>query len=81
MASLPLARKSRRGDDATHANRDPRLPRVVDDGDVLTCGGVTSGFDLAFHLVDRYWGEELSDNIATLMEHERRSARSTGART
>lgn len=58
-----------------------REARVVDDGDVLTCGGVTSGFDLAFHLVDRYWGEELADGIATLMEYERRSARSTGART
>jgi transcriptional regulator GlxA family with amidase domain len=58
-----------------------REARVVDDGDILTCGGVTSGLDLAFHLVDRYWGEELADTIATLMEHDRRSARSTGART
>ncbi len=64
----------------THADVD-REARVVDDGDVLTCGGVTSGFDLAFHLVDRYWGEELADSIATLMEYERRSARSTGAPT
>jgi transcriptional regulator GlxA family with amidase domain len=55
--------------------------RVVDDGDVLTCGGVTSGFDLALHLVEREWGAELADNIATLMEHQRQPARSTGARS
>ena len=44
--------------------------RVVDDGDILTAGGVTSGFDLAFHIVERFWGAELAGNIATLMEHE-----------
>ena len=58
-----------------------REARVVDDGDVITCGGVTSGLDLAFHLVERYWDAELAGTIATLMEHDRRSARSTGART
>jgi transcriptional regulator GlxA family with amidase domain len=46
--------------------------RVVDDGDLLTCGGVTSGLDLALHLVAREWGAELAASIATLMEHERR---------
>jgi transcriptional regulator GlxA family with amidase domain len=46
--------------------------RVVDDGDILTCGGVTSGLDLALHLVEREWGAELAGQIAELMEHERR---------
>jgi transcriptional regulator GlxA family with amidase domain len=55
--------------------------RVVDDGDVLTCGGVTSGFDLALHLVEREWGAELADQIATLMEITRQPARTTGARS
>ncbi len=49
-----------------------RDARVVDDGDLLTCGGVTSGLDLALHLVEREWGAELATRIATLMEHERR---------
>lgn len=49
-----------------------REARVVDDGDVITCGGVTSGLDLAFHIVERFWGGELATRIATLMEHERR---------
>jgi transcriptional regulator GlxA family with amidase domain len=58
-----------------------REARVVDDGDVLTCGGVTSGFDLALHLVEREWGSELADQIATLMEITRQPARTTGARS
>jgi transcriptional regulator GlxA family with amidase domain len=58
-----------------------REARVVDDGDVLTCGGVTSGFDLALHLVEREWGAELAESIATLMEITRQPARTTGARS
>jgi transcriptional regulator GlxA family with amidase domain len=58
-----------------------REARVVDDGDVLTCGGVTSGLDLALHLVEREWGAELAEHIATLMEISRQPARMTGARS
>jgi transcriptional regulator GlxA family with amidase domain len=46
--------------------------RVVDDGDIVTAGGVTSGLDLALHLVERYWGAELAAVVATEMEHDRR---------
>lgn len=46
--------------------------RVVDDGDLLSCGGVTAGVDLALWLVEREWGKRLSDGIAREMEHERR---------
>ena len=49
-----------------------REARVVDTGDVITCGGVTSGMDLALHLVEREWGAGLATAIARLMEHERR---------
>jgi transcriptional regulator GlxA family with amidase domain len=45
--------------------------RVVDDGDVLTAGGVTSGIDLALHVVERGWGERLADGIAREMEFTR----------
>ena len=45
--------------------------RVVDDGDVITAGGVTSGLDLALHVVAREWGERLADVIAREMEFER----------
>ncbi len=43
--------------------------RVVDNGDVLTCGGVTAGLDLALHLVERYWGADLAKVIARGMEY------------
>ena len=44
--------------------------RVVDDGDVLTCGGVTSGFDLAFHFLAREFGQAVRDRVASEMEYE-----------
>jgi transcriptional regulator GlxA family with amidase domain len=46
--------------------------RVVDDGDLLSCGGVTAGIDLALWIVEREWGNQLADGIARAMEHERR---------
>jgi transcriptional regulator GlxA family with amidase domain len=45
--------------------------RVVDDGDLITSGGVTSGFDMALWLVEREWGRALADAIAREMELER----------
>jgi transcriptional regulator GlxA family with amidase domain len=44
--------------------------RVVDDGDVLTAGGVTSGLDLALHLVARLCGDEVAEQVATTIEYE-----------
>lgn len=45
--------------------------RVVDDGDLLTAGGVTSGIDLALWLVEREWGSGMAEEIAREMEYER----------
>jgi len=45
--------------------------RVVDDGDVVTAGGVTSGLDLALHLVERLAERDLADRIAHEMEYPR----------
>src|SRR3954452_8548905 len=53
---------------------DVRDDRVVDDGDVVTAAGVTSGIDLALHLVEREWGAELAAGIAREMEFERRGS-------
>lgn len=46
--------------------------RVVDDGDVLTAGGVTSGLDLALHLVERLFGPEAAQARATEIEFDPR---------
>ena len=45
--------------------------RVVDDGDVITAGGVTSGIDLALHVVERERGRAVADAVAREMEHRR----------
>ncbi|WP_306054250.1 DJ-1/PfpI family protein [Natronococcus wangiae] len=46
--------------------------RVVDDGDVLTAGGVTAGIDLALWLLEREFGAEVAEAVEEEMEHERR---------
>ncbi|WP_211304427.1 hypothetical protein [Umezawaea tangerina] len=46
--------------------------RVVDDGDVVTAGAVTSGIDLALHLVRRELGADLAVRVENLVEYERR---------
>ena len=46
--------------------------RVVDDGDLLTAGGVTSGLDLALYIVEQEFGAEIADRVATVIEYERR---------
>lgn len=46
--------------------------RVVDDGDIVTAGGVTSGLDLAVHLVEREFGGEIADAVSTVMEYDPR---------
>lgn len=46
--------------------------RVVDDGEIVTAGGVTSGLDLALWLVERFAGREIVERVEREMEYERR---------
>ncbi|WP_408956817.1 DJ-1/PfpI family protein [Natrinema sp. 74] len=59
-------------DDLEAAGADLATARVVDDGDILTAGGVTSGIDLALWLLEREFGADVAEAVATEMEHERR---------
>jgi transcriptional regulator GlxA family with amidase domain len=59
-------------DDLDAAGADVRDARVVDDGDVLTAGGVTSGLDLSLHVVERQFGADVADRVAREIEYERR---------
>ncbi|HKC20777.1 MAG TPA: DJ-1/PfpI family protein [Candidatus Dormibacteraeota bacterium] len=43
--------------------------RVVDDGDRITAGGVTSGIDLGLQLVERFQGAEVARSIAATLEY------------
>lgn len=49
-----------------------KTARVVDDGDVLTAGGVSSGLDLALYLLEREFGPDLAVATETILEYERR---------
>lgn len=64
----------------THAGAIPDLAaagatvvnaRVVDDGDLVTCGGVTSGIDLALWLMEREFSAGVADDVATVLEYNR----------
>jgi transcriptional regulator GlxA family with amidase domain len=48
--------------------------RVVDDGDVVTCGGVTAGIDLALWLVERRLGASAAERVAAAIEYTRQGA-------
>jgi transcriptional regulator GlxA family with amidase domain len=47
--------------------------RVVDDGDVVTSGGITSGIDCALWVVEREYGTGVAEAVAAAMEYERRA--------
>jgi transcriptional regulator GlxA family with amidase domain len=46
--------------------------RVVDDGDLVTAGAVTSGLDLALHLLQRSYGPRVALAVEQLFAYERR---------
>jgi transcriptional regulator GlxA family with amidase domain len=58
-------------DDLCDAGATLTRERVVDDGNIVTCGGVTSGIDLALWLVERFAGAEIASEVAREMEHQR----------
>ena len=43
--------------------------RIVDEGDVITAGGVSASIDLGLHLVQRLAGADARDRIATQMDY------------
>ncbi len=43
--------------------------RVVDEGRVVTAGGVASSLDLGLYLVEKFWGAAAREKIAAQMEY------------
>jgi transcriptional regulator GlxA family with amidase domain len=43
--------------------------RVVDEGRVVTAGGVTAAIDLGLHLVEKFWGAKAREQIAKQMAY------------
>ncbi len=48
-----------------------RGPRFVDEGQVMSAGGLTSGIVAALHVVERFHGKKHADNVAAYMEFVR----------
>ncbi|MGS2810475.1 DJ-1/PfpI family protein [Nocardia sp. MW-W600-9] len=46
--------------------------RIVDDGDLITGAGVTSGLDLGLYLLERELGPRIAHAVEELFAHERR---------
>ena len=44
--------------------------RFVEEGNLATAGGLTSGIDLALHVVARYYGREVAKRTAYYMEYQ-----------
>jgi putative intracellular protease/amidase/YHS domain-containing protein len=49
-----------------------RGARFVEDGNLATSGGLTSGIDLAFRVVERYFGREIAEETAYNIEYQGR---------
>jgi putative intracellular protease/amidase/YHS domain-containing protein len=47
-----------------------RGARFVDDGNLASAGGLSSGIDLALHVVERYYGREVAQKTAYNMEYQ-----------
>ncbi|MBE7680227.1 DJ-1/PfpI family protein [Paenibacillus sp. P13VS] len=50
----------------------PIQARIVDDGNLVSAGGVTSGLDVALYLVERALGPRIAHAVEQLFEFERR---------
>ena len=47
-----------------------RGARFVEDGNLATAGGLSSGIDLALRVVERYYGREVATQTAFTMEYQ-----------
>jgi transcriptional regulator GlxA family with amidase domain len=65
-AAYPLVRVQRQADG---------LPRWIDNGRVVTSGGISAGIDMSLHLVERLAGRELAVLTARQMEYDWNSRR------
>ncbi len=46
--------------------------RIVDSGRVITAGGISSGIEMGFYLLERFgYDEKFVDNVAYIMEYEK----------
>jgi transcriptional regulator GlxA family with amidase domain/YHS domain-containing protein len=56
-----------------------RGARFVDEGGLASAGGLSSGIDLAMHVVERYFGRDRADHTADYMEYQGRGWTDAGS--
>jgi transcriptional regulator GlxA family with amidase domain len=56
-----------------------RGARFVEDGNLATAGGLSSGIDLALRVVERYYGRDAAENTAFSMEYQGQGWKSAGS--
>ncbi len=61
-----------RGLDLNGTKAVPVAARIVDDGNLVSAGNITSGIDLALYLVEREVGPRVAHAVGELFRHERR---------
>jgi transcriptional regulator GlxA family with amidase domain len=52
-----------------HADVDVVEARLVDDGKIVTGGGVTLAIDVTLHLIERFYGAAVADETARIIEY------------
>jgi transcriptional regulator GlxA family with amidase domain len=70
LGGRPAVTHSGALDDLRATDADVVEARVVDDGDVVTAGGITSGLDLALHLIERLADRETAAGVAQGLEYD-----------
>ena len=48
----------------------PVAERVVEDGDIITGGGVTAGIDFGFRIIERLHGRDMAERIQLALEYD-----------
>ncbi|HTV14395.1 MAG TPA: DJ-1/PfpI family protein [Acidobacteriaceae bacterium] len=56
-----------------------RGARFVEQGDLATAGGVSSGIDLAIRVVERYVGREATDELIDMLEYQGKGWQNSGS--
>ncbi len=64
----PLGHRRRAGQPATGVTID-HTKRFVDNGKIMTSGGISAGIDLSLHIVKKLCGEETANKTMEYMEY------------
>jgi transcriptional regulator GlxA family with amidase domain len=47
-----------------------RNTKFVDEGNIITSGGISAGINMSFHILKRYFGKDIAKFTAKRMEYD-----------